>query len=50
MVVVVSIIVGNDVVTSEENRVSAGDLEENLLVLSDGDIERLLIVLYENVN
>jgi hypothetical protein len=50
MVVVVSVIVRNDVVTSEEDRVSAGDLEKNLLVFSDGDIERLLIVLYPFVN
>jgi hypothetical protein len=45
MVVVVSVIVGDNVVASEVDGVRASDLEENTLVLSDGNIEGLLVVL-----
>lgn len=40
-----SVIIRNDIVASEVDGVSTRDLEENALVLSDGNVERLLIVL-----
>lgn len=38
-------IIGNEVVSSEEDVVSTADLEEDLFVLADGDVQRLLVVL-----
>jgi hypothetical protein len=45
MVMVVAVVIRNHVVASEIDSVSAGNLEENTLVLSNGDIKRLLEVL-----
>ena len=45
MVVVVAIIIRDDVVASEVDCVGTGDFEEDSLILSDGDVEGLLVVL-----
>lgn len=45
MVVVVSIIVRNNIVASEVDCVSSRDLEEDVLVLGNGNVKGLLIVL-----
>lgn len=45
VVVVVSIIIGNNIVTSEIDSVGSSNLEENTLVLTDSDIQWLLVVL-----
>ena len=45
MVMVVSIIVRDNVIASEVDGVGAGDFEENALVLSNGDIQGLLVML-----
>jgi hypothetical protein len=45
VVVVVSIVVRDNVVTSEVNGVGARHLEENALVLGNGNIKSLLVVL-----
>jgi hypothetical protein len=45
VVVVVSIIVWDQVVTSEVNGVGSGSLEEDALILTNGDVEGLLVVL-----
>lgn len=42
VVVVVTLIETNDVVTGQEDCVVSGDLEENGLTLADGDVKRLL--------
>lgn len=46
VVVVVSIIIRNNVVTSEIDCVGASNLEENVLILGNGDVDWLLVVLY----
>lgn len=46
MVMVVSIVVRNNVVAREVDGVGARDLEENALVLGNGNIKRLLVVLH----
>lgn len=45
MAVVVSIIIGNNVISSEVDRVGTTDLEIYALVFSDGDIKGLLVML-----
>lgn len=45
MVVIVSIIIGDNVIPGEVDRVGASDLEENALIFSDSDIEGLLVML-----
>lgn len=40
------LISGNDVVTGQVDGVGTGDLEENTLLLTNGDVERLLAVLH----
>jgi hypothetical protein len=46
VVVVVTIVVGDYIVASEIDGVSTRNLEENALVLGNGNIEWLLEVLY----
>ena len=41
-----TIIIWNDVVTSEVDGVRARNLEENSLILGDSDVEWLLVVLW----
>ena len=48
MVVVVTFVETNDVVTGQEDSVVSGDLEENGLALADSDVKRLLEVLSGN--
>jgi hypothetical protein len=45
VVVVVTLIETNDVVTGQEDSVVTSDLEEDGLTLADGDIKSLLAVL-----
>lgn len=45
MMVIVTIVVGDDIVASEIDGVGTGNLEVDTLVLSNGNIERLLVVL-----
>ena len=45
MVVVVSVIIRDNIVASEVDGMRASNLEENTLILSDGNIEGLLVML-----
>jgi hypothetical protein len=45
VIVIVTLIETNDVVTSQEDSVVSGDLEEDGLTLADSDIQSLLVVL-----
>ena len=40
-----SVIIGDNIVASEVDGVRASNLEENTLILSNGDIEWLLVML-----
>lgn len=42
-----SIVIWNEVVAGKVNGVGTGNLEEDALVLTDGDVERLLPVLVD---
>jgi hypothetical protein len=46
VILVVALRLVDDVVASEVDGVSAGDDEEDLLVVTDGDIKGLLVVLH----
>lgn len=46
--VVVAIVVGNDIVSSEIDGVGTGNLEVDTLVLSNSNVEGLLVVLERN--
>lgn len=43
---IMAIVIWDNIVTGEVDGVGARNLEENALVLGNGDVERLLVVLY----
>lgn len=48
MMVVVSVIIRDNIVTSDIDGVGTSDLEEDSLILADGEIKSLLVVLRGN--